>query len=404
MDKRLINILLFLLLTSCNVKASEKCMVNKWFESGLKSRDINLDLAVNDEDKNGLLLSQLPSLSLSAGKGISKAKDSRELINVRNYIPQLSASLNLYSGGRVLLDFEENALERDLLSSRVSSERNIYVYNLLSAIFLLKTIISNKKEITDQIKILKKNEEVYKYLVESGKKPRIELELISSGIEDLMTQYTVLNNNYNKLVFDTKSKFSIPENELININYSDFNGCVDYQDIQMIQREYKYEKLKKDIHIKRIESQLLPDVTLSTGASPVHDETKINYHRLDYQVSVALTFNLASVFKLNNDKQIELMRFRQKELHYEDAVMIFFNKKNEVNTELKNINLQIDVLYKSIAIEERKLNYVKEQLDSGRESFLYYMDMLNQMLSLKSRVSGLINQRDYYEVLSNFYN
>ncbi|EHI4417873.1 hypothetical protein J9J79_004826, partial [Salmonella enterica] len=132
MDKRLINILLFLLLTSCNVKASEKCMVNKWFESGLKSRDINLDLAVNDEDKNGLLLSQLPSLSLSAGKGISKAKDSRDLINVRNYIPQLSASLNLYSGGRVLLDFEENALEHDLLSSRVFSERNIYVYNLLS--------------------------------------------------------------------------------------------------------------------------------------------------------------------------------------------------------------------------------------------------------------------------------
>lgn len=152
-------------------------MVNKWFESGLKSRDINLDLAVNDEDKNSLLLSQLPSLSLSAGKGISKAKDSRDLINVRNYIPQLSASLNLYSGGRVLLDFEENELERDLLSSRVFSERNIYVYNFLSAVFLLKTIISNKKEITAQIKILKKTKKYINILLKVERNPELNLSL-----------------------------------------------------------------------------------------------------------------------------------------------------------------------------------------------------------------------------------
>ncbi|EHA5586645.1 hypothetical protein JL092_005058, partial [Salmonella enterica] len=149
---------------------------------------------------------------------------------------------------------------------------------------------------------------------------------------------------------------------------------------------------------------ILPDVTLSFGVSPGYDEKGVNYHRLDYQMSVALTFNLASAFKMSNDKQSELIRSRQNELHFEDSVVNYLNKKNEIDIELKNIDLQTEVVRKNIVIEERKLNYVKEQLDSGRESFLYYMDMLNRMLLLKSRMSDLNNQRIYYEVLSDFYN
>ncbi|EBQ2131238.1 TPA_asm: hypothetical protein G0G78_27605 [Salmonella enterica] len=121
-------------------------------------------------------------------------------------------------------------------------------------------------------------------------------------------------------------------------------------------------------------------------------------------MSVALTFNLASAFKLSNDKQSELIRARQNELHFEDSVVNYLNKKNEIDIELKNIDLQTEVVRKNIVIEERKLNYVKGQLDSGRESFLYYLDMLNRMLLLKSRMSDLNNQRIYYEVLSDFYN
>ncbi|EJF2227202.1 TolC family protein [Salmonella enterica] len=403
MKKRLRNVFL-LLLVACNVKASEVCVINKWFDGSLKSRDVKFDLAVKDTDGKNILLSQLPSVSLSAGKSITEVKKSQGLINIKNYSPEISASLNLYAGGRTVLDVKENNLEHDLLKTKMLSEKNLYIYNLLSAVFSLKTINENKKEIAEQIKILKKNEEVYKYLVESGKKPKIELELINSGIEDLKAQFKILGNNYKKMVAETQTRLGITENELMSVNYSDFYGCIEHKDIQINQKEYTIEKMRRDIHIKRIESQILPDVTLSFGVSPGYDEKGVNYHRLDYQMSVALTFNLASAFKLSNDKQSELIRSRQNELHFEDSVVNYLNKKNEIDIELKNIDLQTEVVRKNIVIEERKLNYVKEQLDSGRESFLYYMDMLNRMLLLKSRMSDLNNQRIYYEVLSDFYN
>lgn len=403
MKKRLRNVFL-LLLVACNVKASEVCVINKWFDGSLKSRDVKFDLAVKDTDGKNILLSQLPSVSLSAGKSITEVKKSQGLINIKNYSPEISASLNLYAGGRTVLDVKENNLEHDLLKTKMLSEKNLYIYNLLSAVFSLKTINENKKEIAEQIKILKKNEEVYKYLVENGKKPKIELELINSGIEDLKAQFKILGNNYKKMVAETQTRLGITENELMSVNYSDFHGCIEHKDIQINQKEYTIEKMRRDIHIKRIESQILPDVTLSFGVSPGYDEKGVNYHRLDYQMSVALTFNLASAFKLSNDKQSELIRSRQNELHFEDSVVNYLNKKNEIDIELKNIDLQTEVVRKNIVIEERKLNYVKEQLDSGRESFLYYMDMLNRMLLLKSRMSDLNNQRIYYEVLSDFYN
>ncbi|ECC3466074.1 hypothetical protein AA471_26085 [Salmonella enterica subsp. enterica] len=403
MKKRLRNVFL-LLLVACNVKASEVCVINKWFDGSLKSRDVKFDLAVKDTDGKNILLSQLPSVSLSAGKSITEVKKSQGLINIKNYSPEISASLNLYAGGRTVLDVKENNLEHDLLKTKMLSEKNLYIYNLLSAVFSLKTINENKKEIAEQIKILKKNEEVYKYLVENGKKPKIELELINSGIEDLKAQFKILGNNYKKMVAETQTRLGITENELMSVNYSDFHGCIEHKDIQINQKEYTIEKMRRDIHIKRIESQILPDVTLSFGVSPGYDEKGVNYHRLDYQMSVALTFNLASAFKMSNDKQSELIRSRQNELHFEDSVVNYLNKKNEIDIELKNIDLQTEVVRKNIVIEERKLNYVKEQLDSGRESFLYYMDMLNRMLLLKSRMSDLNNQRIYYEVLSDFYN
>ncbi|EKI3327343.1 TolC family protein [Salmonella enterica] len=403
MKKRLRNVFL-LLLVACNVKASEVCVINKWFDGSLKSRDVKFDLAVKDTDGKNILLSQLPSVSLSAGKSITEVKKSQGLINIKNYSPEISASLNLYAGGRTVLDVKENNLEHDLLKTKMLSEKNLYIYNLLSAVFSLKTISENKKEIAEQIKILKKNEEVYKYLVESGKKPKIELELINSGIEDLKAQFKILGNNYKKMVAETQTRLGITENELMSVNYSDFHGCIEHKDIQINQKEYTIEKMRRDIHIKRIESQILPDVTLSFGVSPGYDEKGVNYHRLDYQMSVALTFNLASAFKMSNDKQSELIRSRQNELHFEDSVVNYLNKKNEIDIELKNIDLQTEVVRKNIVIEERKLNYVKEQLDSGRESFLYYIDMLNRMLLLKSRMSDLNNQRIYYEVLSDFYN
>ncbi|EHA5586681.1 TolC family protein, partial [Salmonella enterica] len=191
--------------------------INKWFDGSLKSRDVKFDLAVKDTDGKNILLSQLPSVSLSAGKSITEVKKSQGLINIKNYSPEISASLNLYAGGRTVLDVKENNLEHDLLKTKMLSEKNLYIYNLLSAVFSLKTINENKKEIAEQIKILKKNEEVYKYLVESGKKPKIELELINSGIEDLKAQFKILGNNYKKMVAETQTRLGITENELMSV-------------------------------------------------------------------------------------------------------------------------------------------------------------------------------------------
>ncbi|EAV1937066.1 hypothetical protein EW272_26910, partial [Salmonella enterica] len=114
MKKRLRNVFL-LLLVACNVKASEVCVINKWFDGSLKSRDVKFDLAVKDTDGKNILLSQLPSVSLSAGKSITEVKKSQGLINIKNYSPEISASLNLYAGGRTVLDVKENNLEHDLL-------------------------------------------------------------------------------------------------------------------------------------------------------------------------------------------------------------------------------------------------------------------------------------------------
>ncbi|EJM4070336.1 TolC family protein, partial [Salmonella enterica] len=184
---------------------------------------------------------------------------------------------------------------------------------------------------------------------------------------------------------------------------SDFNGCIEYKDIEIKQKEIETERERSNIHMKRIEKQILPDITLSAGLAPAYEDGRVNYHKPDYQISVGVSVNLSTVFKLNNDKKNELIRLRQSELQFEDAVISYAGKRDEIISELKNTKLQLGVLYKNLETEQRKLDYVKEQMESGKESFLYYLDMLNRMLLLKSGISDMNNRKEYYEVLFSFF-
>ncbi|EEG7923187.1 TolC family protein, partial [Salmonella enterica subsp. enterica serovar Newport] len=158
------------------------------------------------------------------------------------------------------------------------------------------------------------------------------------------------------------------------------------------------------IHMKKIEKQMLPDITLSAGLAPTYEGGHVNYSKPDYQVSVGLSVNLSTIFKQNNDKESEITRLRQSELQFEEAIISYAGKRDEVISELQNTRLQLEVLYKNMETEQRKLDFVKEQMESGKESFLYYMDMLNRMLLLKSAISDMNNRKEYYEVLFSFFN
>lgn len=394
---------LILWMMAFKVNAVGHCMINKWFDKSVKSKAVKLEQAGKDTERKDIFLSQLPSVSLSAGKSVNQKKDSYQLINIKNYSPEMNLSVNLYSGGRTFLDLNENDLEQKALIIKMISERNEYVYALLSSVFSLKTINSNQKDLSEQILLYEKNKEVYRYLVNAGKKPRIELDLINASIADLRVQYDIMTNNRNKIFLDIERKLSITENEINKIKYSDFNGCIEYKDIEIKQKEIETERERSNIHMKRIEKQILPDITLSAGLAPAYEDGRVNYHKPDYQISVGVSVNLSTVFKLNNDKKNELIRLRQSELQFEDAVISYAGKRDEIISELKNTKLQLGVLYKNLETEQRKLDYVKEQMESGKESFLYYLDMLNRMLLLKSGISDMNNRKEYYEVLFSFF-
>ncbi|EAW9486957.1 TolC family protein, partial [Salmonella enterica] len=180
--------------------------------------------------------------------------------------------------------------------------------------------------------------------------------------------------------------------------------CIEYKDIELKQKEIETERERANIHMKKIEKQMLPDITLSAGLAPTYEGGHVNYSKPDYQVSVGLSVNLSTIFKQNNDKESEITRLRQSELQFEEAVISYAGKRDEVISELQNTRLQLEVLYKNMETEQRKLDFVKEQMESGKESFLYYMDMLNRMLLLKSGISDMNNRKEYYEVLFSFFN
>ncbi|EMZ7101434.1 TolC family protein [Salmonella enterica] len=302
------------------------------------------------------------------------------------------------------MDLDENDLEHKALTMKMMSERNEYVYALLSSVFSLKTMNSNQNDLSEQIRLFERNREVYSYLVNSGKKPRIELDLINASIADLHVQYDMMTNNKKRVLLDAERRFVITENELIKINYSDFNDCIEYKDIELKQKEIEIERERANFHMKKIEKQMLPDITLSAGLAPTYERGHVNYSKPDYQVAVGLSVNLSTIFKQNNDKESEITRLRQSELQFEEAVISYAGKRDEVISELQNTRLQLEVLYKNMETEQRKLDFVKEQMESGKESFLYYMDMLNRMLLLKSGISDMNNRKEYYEVLFSFFN
>ncbi|EFR6822934.1 TolC family protein [Salmonella enterica] len=404
MKKKMMILSLISWMMAFNVNAVGHCMINKWFDKTVKSKSIKLEQTGKDTERKDIFLSQLPSVSLAAGKSVNQKKDSHQLINITNYSPEMNLSVNLYSGGRTFLDLDENDLEHKALTMKMMSERNEYVYELLSSVFSLKTMSSNQNDLSEQIRLYERNREVYSYLVNSGKKPRIELDLINASIADLHVQYDMMTNNKKRVLLDAERRFVITENELIQINYSDFNGCIEYKDIELKQKEIETERERTNIHMKKIEKQILPDITLSAGLAPTYEGGHVNYSKPDYQVSVGLSVNLSTIFKQNNDKESEITRLRQSELQFEEAVISYAGKRDEVISELQNTRLQLEVLYKNMETEQRKLDFVKEQMESGKESFLYYMDMLNRMLLLKSGISDMNNRKEYYEVLFSFFN
>lgn len=380
------------------------CYIDTGFNKTNRAKSLQLDKATRDIDRENIWLSQLPSLGISAANSVGNSETFEKLFRVKTLAPFAGLSVNIYSGGSLNLNLADNDADQKLLTLEKKSERNTYLMSLLNNIYALKNIQYTLRDIEQQIDYLNKNKRVYQFQVKKGERPAIELEIIETQINELQVNRETLKNDYQKSVNSMARQFLIPEQEIKNLSYPDISGCVHTSEIKINRQKLLVAKEKKDLELKKIDARLLPEVSLSAGVAATTDGESVNFSRGQYQVSLNASVNLSSVFQVNNDKRQAIIRLQQNELRYQDALIMYENDRENLLTSLKNLRLQLQTAQKSLALEQRRLEYVRTQYLNGKGTFISYMDETSRLLSEKNRLSQFENQRDYYETLYYFYN
>lgn len=398
-------IFLPLMLISFSVQANNQaCLIDPWFNQTTRAKNLQLDTDNRHIDRENIWLSQLPSIGVSTSSATSNYDPFDKIFRIKSFPPFVGMSLNLYNGSALNLALSDNDADQKLAELDRASQRNQYLLNLLNNVYNLKNLQYTMRDIDQQIEYLDKNKIVYQFQVNKGERPKIELDIIKNQIKILHVQNKTLKNNYHKSLISIARQFSITDTEIQNLNYTDISQCIYISEIKINTEKLKITKQKKEIAFKRINSSLLPNISLSAGINPaIGNDGSPNYRHSQYQISLSASINLSSAFQLNNDKKQALIRLKQSELSYEDALINFKNDRDNVITSLQNAKLQLQSAQNNMILENRRVEYAKSQYLNGKETFLSYMNEISRLLTEKNRLSQFENQRDYYEALSYFY-
>ncbi|EMZ7101433.1 hypothetical protein ABE247_003624 [Salmonella enterica] len=74
MKKKMMILSLISWMMAFNVNAVGHCMINKWFDKTIKSKSVKLEQTGKDTERKDIFLSQLPSVSLAAGKSVNQKR------------------------------------------------------------------------------------------------------------------------------------------------------------------------------------------------------------------------------------------------------------------------------------------------------------------------------------------
>lgn len=397
-------LMIYSVITWATETNSHNCHIDAWFNQTTQAENLQLNSENQHIERENIWLSQFPALIVSASSSTANSETFDKIFRVKSISPVAGLSLNLYSGGKTSLDLKDNDADQKLNTLDKKSARNSYLVNLLNNLYTLKNIQNTLRDIEQQIDYLNKIKLAYQFQVKKGERPEIELDIIKSQINNLHVNSETLNNDYQKNIKNIARQFFIPVTVIQNLNYSDISSCVDVSELKINMERLRIAKEKQNIELRKIDARLLPEINLSAGINPINDSDTVKYNRGQYQVSLNASVNLSSLFQINNDKKQVIIRLRQNELSYEDALVTYKNDRDNIIANLKNASLQLQEAQQNMSLETRRLEYVKTQYTNGKETFIAYMDEISRLLMEKNRLSQFENQRDYYEALYYFYN
>ena len=381
----------------CSSATANECYLDLSFEKTFDYKDYQMQLQKNNIEKQDNKYSLLPDIYLSTGQSAYNKSGfkSPEYSNAGIYISQ-----SIFSGGRYFMTNDKLTLSDSL--QLLSLERNRINYILSVYEKLLKrreihSLLNFYKVKQDNAKMESKRLE---YMFKHGQISEFEFNLKENISDNYKKNIKSLKNELQQLEWALHKEHHLSQKFFDIIDSGVIKSCKKIDVISLIKEEntIELEEIKLGYNLEK--SVYYPSVSLSLSLTPKKGGAirDISIRDGNYGTSINLSIPLSGMFKLTSNKERLLLNLSSSQLNIDKRKLDLEKIKTDSLNKLNNSINELISLRKQLLLNQKKVEYLKNQLYKSNGNIISYYNELDVLNELERKKLSKENEIELYKM------